>query len=302
MGPRMANLSNLMDPARLANSSADLNLRLMRWRQYPDLDVDALRQTKVLLLGAGTLGCSIGRLLVGWGFRNIKLLDSGKVSYSNPTRQSLYVSADAERGDYKSVAAAAALNKILPGMNVTGEVFKIPMPGHVNAADAPAARAEAAALDAHIQASDVVFLLTDSRESRWLPTVIAAREDKPLINVALGMDGFLVMRHGGRPAAPPAAGGEACAAGDADDAAAEPQRLGCYFCTDVVAATNSLSNRTLDQMCTVTRPGLAPLASALAVELCVSMLQHPQRHRAPPPPTPILDRVGPLPMAASTST
>ena len=49
---------------RLAESSVDLNLRLMKWRLMPSLDIQLIQQTKCLLLGSGTLGCNVARCLI----------------------------------------------------------------------------------------------------------------------------------------------------------------------------------------------------------------------------------------------
>ena len=62
--PRLIDLSAIMDPKKLIESSVDLNVRLMRWRMLPSLDVEKISRTKCLLLGAGTLGCNVASVLM----------------------------------------------------------------------------------------------------------------------------------------------------------------------------------------------------------------------------------------------
>nr|DBA18711.1 TPA: hypothetical protein GDO54_016926 [Pyxicephalus adspersus] len=287
MGPRMVDLSECMDPKRLAESSVDLNLKLMRWRLVPSLDLEKIISSKCLLLGAGTLGCNVARTLMGWGVRHITFVDNAKISYSNPVRQPLYEFEEClGGGKLKALAAAEKLQKIFPGMTTQGFNLSIPMPGHpVNFSDETMNQAckDVEKLEALIAEHDVVFLLMDTRESRWLPTVIAASKKKLVINAALGFDTFVVMRHGRKTGTQEEAGdshsdlsGSADFLGSSLFSNIPGYKLGCYFCNDVVAPGDSTRDRTLDQQCTVSRPGLSMIAGALAVELMVSVLQHPE--------------------------
>ncbi|KAK9448476.1 uncharacterized protein V1518DRAFT_438462 [Limtongia smithiae] len=261
--PKVSDLSGLMDPRRLADQAVDLNLQLMKWRLAPELDLDKVKNTKCLLLGAGTLGTYVARALMGWGVKNITFVDNATVSYSNPVRQPLYTLQDCISGTtVKSVRAAEALREIYPGVQSSGFAISVPMAGHP-VTNEQREHGEYDQLVKLIDEHDAVFLLLDSREARWLPSVIAAAKEKIVINAALGFDSYVVMRHG----VPRAGTG----------------RLGCYFCNDIYAPSDSLADRTLDQMCTVTRPGIALLASGLAVELFVSILQHPLGAAAPAP-------------------
>jgi len=120
-----------MDQKSLAEQAVGLNLKLMKWRQAPELDLEICKTTKCLLLGAGSLGCQVGRNLLSWGFDHITFVDNGRVSYSNPVRQCLFTFADScAQDNYKAPIAAKRLAEIYPNVTTRGEVMSIPMPGH----------------------------------------------------------------------------------------------------------------------------------------------------------------------------
>ncbi|KAJ5918674.1 Ubiquitin-like modifier-activating enzyme atg7 [Penicillium verhagenii] len=262
---RVVSLTDYMDPIRLADQSVDLNLKLMKWRISPTLNLEKIKHTKCLLLGAGTLGSYVARNLLGWGVKKITFVDKGSVSFSNPVRQPLFTFTDCLNGGApKATRASQALTAIYPGVDTNGYEITVPMAGHP-ILDESATRGDFETLRGLIDEHDAIFLLMDTRESRWLPTVMGKAAGKIVMNAALGFDSFVAMRHG--------------ISGEGDKAA----DLGCYFCNDVVAPANSIKDQTLDQQCTVTRPGVAAIASALLVELLVSVLQHPEGVSAPAP-------------------
>lgn len=217
---RAANLAEYMDPTRLADQAVDLNLKLMKWRISPNLDLDTIKNTRCLLLGAGTLGSYVSRNLMGWGVRKITFVDYGSVSFSNPVRQPLFEFEDClSGGKPKALRAAEALKKIYPGVEAEGHVISVPMLGHPMT-DEKKTKEDFDVLKQLVDEHDAIFLLMDSRESRWLPTVMGKATGKIVVNAALGFDTYVVMRHGALPSD-----------GSQDT-------LGCYFCNDVVVAAD----------------------------------------------------------------
>ena len=214
---RIVDLAAYMNPERLADQAVDLNLKLIKWRIAPEVDLNVIKNTKCLLLGAGTLGSYVARNLMGWGVRKITFVDNASVSFSNPVRQPLFDFKDCLAGGAKKAhRAAEALAEIYPGVDAVGHVMSVPMAGHPILEEAKT-KDEFEKLEELIQNHDVIFLLMDTRESRWLPTVMGKAAGKIVMNAALGFDTYVVMRHGLSPTVSGAV------------------ELGCYFCNDVVA-------------------------------------------------------------------
>jgi ubiquitin-like modifier-activating enzyme ATG7 len=270
-----------MDERKLADQAVDLNLKLIKWRIAPGIDLDVIKNCKCLLLGAGTLGTYVSRTLMGWGVRKITFIDNATVSFSNPVRQPLFDFKDCLQGGAKKAERAAeALEEIYPGVDATGHVMEVPMLGHPMT-DVPKTKTHFEKLQQLISEHDVIFLLMDTRESRWLPTLMGKAAGKIVLNAALGFDTYVVMRHGLKKTQE----GEV--------------ELGCYFCNDVVAPADvstlmMIVGHTTDNMRSLSAtlpwinnvPSLA-LASHLSHHLSSSNCLYPSFSTLPKPAHPL---------------
>ncbi|MCA2016253.1 molybdopterin-synthase adenylyltransferase MoeB [Vibrio tritonius] len=77
---------------------------------------EALKQSSVLIIGAGGLGCASSQYLAAAGVGKITLVDFDKVELSNLQRQVLHH--DSDIGRFKVESAADALNEINPHIKI----------------------------------------------------------------------------------------------------------------------------------------------------------------------------------------
>jgi molybdopterin/thiamine biosynthesis adenylyltransferase/rhodanese-related sulfurtransferase len=128
---------------------------------------ERLQQAKVLIVGAGGLGCPAAQYLASAGVGTLGIADDDTVSIGNLHRQILYTPAD--EGKAKALVAAEKLQLQNPGINVVPHLLRVTT-GNIKSL---------------LEDYDLIIDGTDNFESRYLLNDAAVLAGKPLIYGAI---------------------------------------------------------------------------------------------------------------------
>jgi molybdopterin/thiamine biosynthesis adenylyltransferase/rhodanese-related sulfurtransferase len=126
-----------------------------------------LKQARVLIVGAGGLGCPAAQYLASSGIGTLAIADFDTVSISNLHRQVLYNPSDA--GKFKAEVACKRLQAQNPGITLLPVIYKI----------------TSANVTEIIESYDVIVDGTDNFETRYLLNDAAVLTGKPLVYGAI---------------------------------------------------------------------------------------------------------------------
>ena len=126
-----------------------------------------LQNARVLIVGAGGLGCPAGQYLAASGIGTLGIADFDTVSISNLHRQVLYTPADA--GKSKAIVACERLQQQNPGIRLVPHLTKI----------------SSANVSSVLKDYDILVDCTDNFETRYLLNDAAVLTGKPVIYGAI---------------------------------------------------------------------------------------------------------------------
>lgn len=126
-----------------------------------------LEEARVLIVGAGGLGCPVAQYLVSTGVGNITLADHDVVSEKNLHRQVLYSPQDV--GKKKALIASEKLQAQNPSINIIPHLAQVSDANVMNM----------------VSAHDIVVDCTDNFETRYLLNDAAVLSGKPLVYGAI---------------------------------------------------------------------------------------------------------------------
>ncbi|TAM59754.1 MAG: HesA/MoeB/ThiF family protein [Rhodanobacter sp.] len=133
-----------------------------------------LAAARVLVVGAGGLGCPVLQYLAGAGIGRIVVVDHDRVEQSNLHRQPLYTMADI--GSLKALAARAALLRFNPTIEVA----------------AVAERLTPANVERLVADADVVVDAADSLAATYILSDACQQIGRPLVSAsAVGLSGYV---------------------------------------------------------------------------------------------------------------
>ena len=145
--------------------------------EYVPGDMTSLESSKILVIGAGGLGCEILKNLALSGFKDIHVIDMDTIDVSNLNRQFLFRAADV--GKSKAEVAAAFVERRCPGVKIT------PYNGKIQDKDE----------DYYMQFKLIICGLDSIEARRWINSMLVGMVDpeyfeslKPLIDG--GTEGF----------------------------------------------------------------------------------------------------------------
>lgn len=135
-----------------------------------------LSEARVLVIGAGGLGCPALQYLAAAGIGYLGIVDDDTISLSNLHRQVLYT--DTDLGKFKTDVAAERLNKMNPQIRISTHNLRVKKDNILEI----------------LKDYDIVFDGTDNFETRYLINDVCALVKKPLLFAAVsGYEGQLAV-------------------------------------------------------------------------------------------------------------